>query len=441
MSELKELLVNKGFDDLLIDFALKFYPIMCKNFGTERTDWLFKEYTFVPNNKFGAASGSADVNNRVIRFDWIAKNFHEANTLFIHEAGHATGCFAIEDDSNMLMEGYYYRESFFFFIEEALVSELQNQIEFGDVNYYNATINTFDEEEFHQNDFKSQGNKYTVYCAYYKLLKLLLGENEILFNKNKFAQSEEEASDAFNSGLKYIQNQLTKEEYLVLKDSIAVLIMNFSYSGNAQTFLERLNSETNKEEYTANTKKLFPKTFSYCSERNLLGRKIFDSIDDLCNLTIDVLIRRLNDENYDSFLAIKQASKYLVEVGNNSEKLKQKTNELKSLLLKRISLAIPNLQLPNLEIYGFDMEEKIDIITKIISLPEFDNLNAVVLFNGDGKNLSFNFEGSDNTYNISVKDVHEGNMRFSFSKPIGRQFVFDSNKYDYLKCPSEGMHK
>ena len=89
MDELKKLLVNKGFDDLLIDWALKFYPIMCKHFGVENTNWFFHEHTFIPNNEFGAAAGSADINNKIIRFDWIARNLHEANNLFIHEANHA----------------------------------------------------------------------------------------------------------------------------------------------------------------------------------------------------------------------------------------------------------------------------------------------------------------------------------------------------------------
>ncbi len=87
--------------------------------------------------------------DKIIEYDWSSKNLHEALTLFIHEAGHAIGSLETDKDS-FLMEGFEYREAFLNKFEEAVVSERQNEIEYGELNYTYVEINNYENgEEFH----------------------------------------------------------------------------------------------------------------------------------------------------------------------------------------------------------------------------------------------------------------------------------------------------
>ena len=130
----------KGYSDELIKFAIELFPEMTKIFGEEKAIKFLKEYELIPRNRIGQNSGATYKDDKKIEFDWSSKNLHEALTLFIHEAGHAIGSLETDRDS-FLMEGFEYREAFLNKIEEAVVSERQNEIEYGELNYDYIEIN------------------------------------------------------------------------------------------------------------------------------------------------------------------------------------------------------------------------------------------------------------------------------------------------------------
>ena len=168
---IRQLMSSKNYDEKLIDVTIELLPEMISIFGEEKTFKFFKEYNLIPRNRIGKNSGATFKNEKKIEFDWALKNKHEALTLLIHEAGHAIG--SLETEKNhFLMEGFEYRESFLNKLEEAVVSQRQDELEFGDMNYMYMTINNYENgEDFHINNFKTQpSHKYTINKIFYQNL-------------------------------------------------------------------------------------------------------------------------------------------------------------------------------------------------------------------------------------------------------------------------------
>lgn len=422
--ELRTLLKSKEYPESLIEWAIKFYPLMCNYFGIENTINFFNEYQLIPRDKIGNNSGATNKDKKIIIFDWQMKNFHEALTLFIHEAAHAIGSLEISED-NMLMEGHKYRESFLGKLEEGLVSDKQNSLEYGELNYTYMTINTFDEnDEFHKNNFKTQpSHKYTINNVYYRILQLLLGVNSNLLTQNMFAKTKEEKNYCYNQAVLFLKDQLSEEEFLLLLDCACIFTLNYSYHGDTVTILNYLNDDNvfknqqYKIECINRLKEEFPKNFSYAEKRNLLGKNIFTSIDNLCFLILNVLIRRLKDSKYDSFSAIKEACTYLVKIDNNSEKLQEKRNKLKSILTKKMNELFPQLINIDLESSNMTENDKFILLTQIISLANFTNknLNNIYFYFSDDL-LHISIAGCGN-YIVKKENIYS-DEEISFIEPI-----------------------
>lgn len=314
IEQVYEILNLKGYSDKLIEFAIELFPEMTKLFGEEKTINFFKEYALIPRDRIGQNSGATYKKDKKIEFDWSSKNLHEALTLFIHEAAHAIGSLETDKDS-FLMEGFEYREAFLNKIEEAVVSERQNEIEYGELNYTYVKINNYEnDEDFHQNDFKTQPtHKYTINNVFYKNIQILLGNNRDLISRMMFADSLEEKSKICNNIFELLKVRLPENAFLKLKDCINVFILNYSYKGDKVTLFEYMKRDENfndsmtREKYKELLIKYFPKNLKYCMDRNLMDKNIFSAIDDLCELTIDALYTRLLDTEYDKFSSIKEA--------------------------------------------------------------------------------------------------------------------------------------
>lgn len=367
----------KGYSDELIKFAIELFPEMTKIFGEEKAIKFFKEYELIPRNRIGQNSGATYKDDKKIEFDWSSKNLHEALTLFIHEAGHAIGSLETDRDS-FLMEGFEYREAFLNKIEEAVVSERQNEIEYGELNYDYIEINNGENgEEFHQNDFKTQPtHKYTINNVFYKNIQILLGNDRDLINRMMFADSLEEKSKLCNQIVELLKVQLSEDEFLKLKDCVNVFVLNYSYKGDKVTLFDYIQNDKNfddsmtREKYKELLIKYFPKNLKYCMDRNLTNKNIFSAVDDLCELTVDVLYARLEDTKYDKFSAIKEACEYFSKICNNSERLSTKTNQLKMSLIDKMNILEPSL-IAKFNSAGFNDEEVFEILTKIISKSDF----------------------------------------------------------------------
>lgn len=391
IEQVYEILNLKGYSDKLIEFAIELFPEMTKLFGEEKTINFFKEYELIPRDRIGQNSGATNKKDKKIEFDWSSKNLHEALTLFIHEAAHAIGSLETDKDS-FLMEGFEYREAFLNKIEEAVVSERQNEIEYGELNYTYVEINNYEnDEDFHQNDFKTQPtHKYTINNVFYKNIQILLGNNRDLISRMMFADSLEEKSKICNNIFELLKVRLPEDAFLKLKDCINVFILNYSYKGDKVTLFEYMKRDENfndsmtREKYKELLIKYFPKNLKYCMDRNLMDKNIFIAIDDLCELTIDALYTRLLDTEYDKFSSIKEGCEYFSKIYNNSERLSAKTIQLKNSLIDKIKMLVPSL-ISKFNNVGFDNEELFEILTKIISrsdLKEADLANVQINNNG-----------------------------------------------------------
>lgn len=446
--ELKILLKSKGYSDSLIDWAIKFYPVMCDYFGYENTIKFFNEYNLIPRDKIGSNSGATYKDKKIISFDWQMKNFHEALTLFIHEAAHAIGGLEISYDK-MIMEGHKYRESFLAKLEEGFVSDKQNEMEYGELNYTYVTINTFDDkDEFHKNDFKTQpSHKYTINNVYYRALQLLLGVNNNLLYQSMFAGTKEEKEYYYNNAISFLKEQL-EDEFLILIDCVCTLTLNYSYHGDTVNILDYLRnsddfkSEESKKDYISRLKEEFPKNFLYAEKRDLFGKSIFDSVDDLCLLTLNVLINRLENNEYDSFFAIKEACIYFTKISNNSDKLTEKTNELQVVLLKKVNELFPQLTNIDIKEYNMTEDDMFKLITQIISLSKFSDKNCNVSFSYSNKDnlLKFLINDSD-IYSIKKVNIYsDEEISFGTPIPIGYDIVLQKDEIlDYENV--EKIHK
>lgn len=398
-----EILKQKGFSELLIKYAIELLPEMIKLFGKEKIIKFFKEYTFFPRERDnGPNSGGTYREEKRLEFNWGAKDLHNALILYIHEAGHAIGVLKTNEDS-FLMEGFKYKESFLTKLEEAIVSEKQDDLEFGELNYcYHNTNNYENGEDTHKNDFKTQpSHHYTINKVYLKNIQLLLGNNRNLINEMMYADSLEEKTIICNRIIKLLKEQLTENEFLILKDCITVMVLNYSYKEEKDTLFSSINKDDKIEDskkmeaYKEVLKEYYPQNGKYCLERNLINKNIFDAVDDLCELTIDVLYRRISNPADNSFSTIKESCEYFSKVYNNNEKLAVKTNQLKNILFDRIKKLIPSIVL-ELKNKGISDEDIFEFLTKIIATSDFNesDLDNIKIINNE-------------KIGISVLDKHE----------------------------------
>lgn len=375
---IRQLMSSKNYDEKLIDVTIELLPEMISIFGEEKTFKFFKEYNLIPRNRIGKNSGATFKNEKKIEFDWALKNKHEALTLLIHEAGHAIG--SLETEKNhFLMEGFEYRESFLNKLEEAVVSQRQDELEFGDMNYMYMTINNYENgEDFHINNFKTQpSHKYTINKIFYQNLMILLGKNRFLFNKLMYEDDLNIKSEILKKIIEELKNVLNKEELTILKDCVNVFTLNYSYHGDKTTITNFLANKKNfdeqmsEEEYKSLLAQNFPKNMKYAIERQLLSKNIFESIDDLCGITLDVIIRNFFNNERSISDNIIDACEYFSKIYNTSKQNSEKTENLKNLLIENIIKINPTIYYDFME-SKYSVNDFIDVFSKIIASNDFE---------------------------------------------------------------------
>ena len=216
-----------------------------------------------------------------------------------------------------------------------------------------------------------------------------------------YADSLEEKGKICSSIIELLKGQLSENEFLKLKDCINVFVLNFSYSEDKITLFEYMKNDENfndsmtREKYKELLIKHFPKNIMHCMDRNLMDKNIFSAIDDLCELTMDVLYSRLSDNEYDKFSSIKGTCEYFAKIYNNNERLSAKTNQLKNTLIDKIKMLAPSL-ISEFNNIGFDDNEAFEILTKIISRVDFKET--------DLENIQINNNG---IVSVTVSDGHQ----------------------------------
>lgn len=241
----------------------------------------------------------------------------------------------------------------------------------------------------------------------------MLGNNKDLISKMMFADSLEEKTEICNKIIKTFKEQLSENDFLRLKDCINVFTLNYSYKGDKTTLFDYMKNDKNfdssmtREKYMELLKKNFPKNLIYCMERGLVNKNIFDAVDDLCELTVDIIYSRLTDVEYDGVSSVKEACEYFFKIYNNNDRLSAKTNILKKALFDKMKMIALSL-IYKLHNIGFDDEEVFEILTKIISTHDFKE--------NDLENAQINIDGiitistsNNHKYLIEKKPVYPDN--------------------------------
>lgn len=438
---IKQLMIGKNYDEKLIENTIELLPEMISIFGKEKTVKFFEEYNFVPRNRMGKNSGATYKEEKKIEFDWSCKSKHEALNLLIHEAGHAIGSLEIEKN-HFLMEGYKYRESFLNKIEEAVVSKRQDELEYGDTNYTYVTINNRENgEEFHLNDFKTQpSGKYTINKVFYQNLMMILGKNRYLIDTLMYADNIDSKNDILNRIIEITENTLNEKELTALKDCINVFTLNYSYHEDKTTVEDYLKNKKNfdeqlsEEEYKNLLVENFPKNTKYAIERHLLSKNIYESVDELCGITLDVIIRNFSDNEHNDFDNIKDTCEYFSKIYNTSDQNFEKTEILKELFIENVVKINPTIYY---DFIGseYTTNDFIDVFSKIIASNDFkqEYLDKMI-YDKENSKISIDELGD---FAISKEPIYSddvivfGGQVFGNVKPIGYELKLSSvNKSD-----------
>ena len=263
-------------------------------------------------------------------------------------------------------------------LEEAVVSQRQDELEFSDINYTYMTINNLENgEDFHLNDFKTQpSHKYTINKVFYQNLMIILGKNSFLFNKLMYEDNPNIKNDILNRITENLKSILNENELTTLKDCINTFILNYSYHGDKTTIEDYLKNKKNfdnqmsEEEYKNLLIQNFPKNMKYAIERNLLSKNIFEAVDELCGITLDVIIRNFSNNEHSNFDNIRNACEYFSKIYNTSKTNSKKTEILKNLLIENIVKVNPTIYYNFIE-GGYTRDDFVDVFSRIIATNDF----------------------------------------------------------------------
>ena len=125
-----------------------------------------------------------------------------------------------------------------------------------------------------------------------------------------------------------------------------------------------------EEEYKNLLIQNFPKNMKYAIERNLLSKNIFEAVDELCGITLDVIIRNFSNNEHSNFDNIRNACEYFSKIYNTSKTNSKKTEILKNLLIENIVKVNPTIYYNFIE-GGYTRDDFVDVFSRIIATNDF----------------------------------------------------------------------
>ncbi len=395
--ELRQTLENKQYPQGFIEDVIIFYPMMIQYYGEQEVDNFLREWIYVFYNKLGA-SGNTEREKKQVNVNlYSAEEYWDERliTALFHELGHALGTLEMPVD-DLLSQGHD-RESFFVKMDEAVVSDYQDDIMFGQLQYgyYESQIN------FKCRGGKNNWHKYPFEKLYYNVLKILLGDKQDLIIKLMHEKNVDTKIQIYKTIISELKNNLTEEELGILLDSCVILELNHGYGEVLnQTMANQKINNYLREDYIYNKQqqkteeeiqqfeiefkkyvsdfysRYWKKSVDYATSRKIAGTNIFEQSDKLCSMVVDYLIRKLQSSESFDFSTIKAICEYLVKINNKSvdaEKMNILINSLFSYLNKLdISFDEEIEQM-------FSHQELLGVIAKIIALNRFniDMLNTM----------------------------------------------------------------
>lgn len=477
-NELVELCKMKKYPEFFSRDLISLYPYMVKYFGQEVIDKFLIEWKYSIVNNIGA-SGTTYRDKKEITVNEYSHNLfwaHRIITATIHEVGHALGTLKIYTNT-FLSDGNEFNDDFFTKMEEAVVSDYQDDLFRGELQYdYPEKYN-----------FKCRGDihhieDYAVEKLYYTVFKIILSDKKDLFIKMMYEKDLNKKKEIFDEIMFIINEKLNPSQVKCLIDSCSILIYNHGYLPidaekkyldkrslrreqlykanyimvtSGETSLEEYNKEFNIWFQTIYDDK-YKKVKQYVDSNGISNVGISEQCDTLCEMTIDYLIEQLEKmQNFD-FETIKSTCIYFSKINNKSEKLNVKSQKLRKLLymnLTRLEFTFCE-EIRN----GFSSEELINIIIKLISINNitFATLSALKIIKGNNNQDFIYVSNGDsiikigrysNLPNDDMKNNHDQTeydiyvdtvipqINLSHNNSIGEPNVNDNLQYtDKLLC-------
>lgn len=402
--KLRDLLKGKNYPNNFIEDIILFYPLMVRNFSEEKIDIFFREWNIVFNNELHSFScGTYKSDKKIVIGSNNLEEYypHRLITTLFHEVGHTLGTSYIPFDE-LLSQGHE-RESFFEKIDEAVVSEKQDDVLCGQLQY--NYVNGY--------GFKCRGDvqhadTYAFEKMYYNVFKILLGNKRDLIYKMFYENNIEEKTKIYTLIKEELKDKLNEEELNILLDSCVSLITNHMYGASISndcscerkinSYLKELydynyeysnikdkSKEEQEEflkEFKAYSKQFYEKNYgkavSYLKDRNILEVDISTQSDKLCSMVVDYLIKKNNMSSEVDFDTIKETCEYFVKI-NNRNVNKEKTNFLLESLYQKLEQL--NIRFNNEIEEKYSHEELLGIILKIIAIKDvnLESINNLII--------------------------------------------------------------
>lgn len=477
--ELTELCKSKNYPDYFSSDLISLYPYMIKCFGVEATDKFLVDWKYVIVNNMGA-SGAIYRDKKEITVNEYNRRLwaYRMVTAAIHETGHALGTLKVDTDS-FLSDGSANLNDFFSKMDEAVVSDYQDDLLCGELQYdYTNTYN-----------FKCRGDilhidNYGVQKLYFNVFKIILGDKKDLIVKMMYEKDLNRKSEIFNEIISVVSEKLNEQQLKCLVDSCAIIVYNHGYSmfeankkfSQRRDYMWKYLYDKNYKEVTSGNVSLddynrefnewfkniyddkYKRVTQYVNDNGIADVDIREQCDNLCEMTIDYLIDQIDKMTEFDFELIKEACTYFSKINNRSEALKEKTQILKELLSKQLSFVEFNF-CPEIT-DEFSPEEINTILIKLISLNDvtFDTLSKIKVMKNDTDKQDFIYASLNDTiikigrYSYLEKDdlcnAHDvsehgvyvntviPHINLSYGNSIG-----DSNVNDNLKSTEKPLCK
>lgn len=400
LTKLIEICKQKEYPEEFSHDLVCMYPFMVKKYGYEAIDRLLTEWKYVFSNKVGA-SGNCDRNKREIGvnlYNWGYNPIHlyRVVTATIHEVGHALGTLDFSDTS-FLNDGKDNNDDFFTKMDEAVVSDYQDELLVGELEYNYSNDYNFK----CRGDLEHYDNNYPIEKFYLNVFKILLGNDASLIEKMMYDQNKSHKKEFFEKIVQTLNSKLSDSQFKELINSCALLIYNHGYYGlYSDSFYEQrkearrkqlydlnyemvkngeISLEEYKKEFEAWFEGMYDKKYSKVDklvlENNLGNISIREQCDKLSEVAVDYLVSGLEKMQDFDFELIKSACLYFTKVNNRNPKLMEKTQRLNNLL--KMHLSTLSISFSESITSSFDNNEMQTILIKLISLNgmSIDKLN------------------------------------------------------------------
>lgn len=402
--ELIELCKRKNYPDYFSRDLIILYPYMVAYYSEDIIDKFLSEWKYIFINNIGA-SGAAYRDRKEILVNEYNHHLwaYRIITATTHEVGHALGSLNIPTDT-FLNDGAEFNDDFFTKMEEAIVSDYQDDLFRGELQYdYPEKYNYKCRGDIHHIE------NYAVQKLYYNIIKIILADKKNLCIEMMYQKDLRKKKEIFNEIMSIINAKLSPIQLKALMDSFAILIYNHGYSpiDSEKKYADRrkfrreqlyksnynmvISGKVSLEEYNVEFNTWFQSIYDdkykrvkhYVDSNGISNMSVNEQCDTLCEMTIDYLTEQLEKMQDFDFDIVKATCIYFTKINNKLDRLNIKTQKLRKILYINLTKLEFNFcdEIRN----NFSSEELMNIIIKLFSINNmtFETLSTLRIMKGN----------------------------------------------------------